>query len=93
MVSALSMVAWVTALIAFIAAGIAILPNGSDHPFPAEVGDALVTLYQWLYSFNFLFPVDTLVQVLVLGILVDVFARFVWPIIFWVMKTVTGGGQ
>lgn len=91
--STVAVFAWVTAVITFLVAGIALLPNGADHPFPAEVGSAIVTLYQWLYSFNFLFPVDTLVQVLVYGVAIDVFARFIWPIIFGVFKSITGAGQ
>jgi len=72
---------------------VALLPNGSDHPLPPELITATQTLYQWLYSLNGVLPVDTLAQVLGYAILIEIFTRLVWPIIFWVMKTITGAGQ
>jgi len=91
--SALSLAAWVTAVIAFVAIGIGLLPNGADYPFPPEFATAISTLYQWLYSFNMLLPVDTLAQILLYSVTLEIFIRFVWPIVLWVMKTITGGGQ
>lgn len=84
---------WIAAVIAFLATGIALLPNGADYPLPQEVVTATQSLYQWLYSLNSIFPVDTLVAVLGYAVLIEIFTKLVWPLIFWIFKTITGGGQ
>jgi len=89
--SLLTLGIWVVATVAFIVAGIALLPDGNDYPLPPEFATAIETLYTWLYSFNNLFPVDTLVQVLLYGVLLLIVTRILWPMIFFIIRLVTAG--
>jgi len=73
--------------------GVALLPNGADYPFPPQAVTAIQTAYHWMYSLNMLFPVDTLIQVAYYGIIITIFTKLVWPTVFWLFKTVTGGGE
>jgi len=91
--SLITLAIWITAVVAFLAAGIALLPNGSDHPLPPEIITATETLYSWLWSFNSIFPVDTLVQVLGYAVLIEIFTKILYPMVFWIIKTLTGGGE
>lgn len=86
-------VIWIGAMIVFVLIGIAFLPDGSAYPFPTEITTGIVTLYSWLYSLNALIPVATAAQIFVIGVVVEITTRLVWPLVSWVIKTFTGGGQ
>jgi len=73
--------------------GIALLPNGADYPYPTEATTAITTAYTYLYSLNLILPVDTLVLTSFYGITIMIVTRLVWPAVFWLFKTVTGGGE
>lgn len=85
-----TIVVWIGAVLAFIAGLIALLPSGDRYPFPEQVATGTETLYTWLYTFNSIFPVDTLIQVVMLAIVVEVVTRFVWPSLIWIFESVTG---
>jgi len=83
----------IIAAVAFITVGLALLPDGASHPLPQGVIDATTTLYSWLWSFNNIFPVDVLVQVVGYAVLISIITGIVWPIMFWIIKVVTGAGE
>jgi len=80
-------------VVALLFFGFSLWPDGANYPFPVEAYTATVTLYSWLLSFNMIFPVDTLATILAYSVLLQIFTRFVWPIIMWLLKVITGGGQ
>lgn len=89
-------VTWVASfllIVAFLTIGIALLPNGADHPLPPEAITATISVFQWLTAFNAILPVDTLIKVLGFGVLIQVVIRLIIPALSWVIKTITGGGQ
>jgi len=91
--SLLTLGIWIASVITLITAGVALLPNGSDHPLPPEIVTGTQTLYHWLYSFNNILPVDTLILVLGYAVLIEIFCRIVYPLIFWLIKVVSGAGE
>jgi len=91
--SLLTLGIWIASVLGLLSAGIALLPDGSAHPLPQGVIDATQTLYVWLYSFNNIFPVDVLIQVVGYAVLIEIFTRIVYPLIFWLLKVITGAGE
>jgi len=91
--SLLTLALWIAGVIAFVGTGLALLPAGADHPLPIEIITATQTLYTWLYSINNILPVDTLVTVLGYGVLIEIITRIIWPMVFWLIKVITGGGE
>jgi len=87
--SLLTLTLWVAGIIVFLAGGIALLPDGDLYPLPDAIITATQTLYIWLYSFNQIFPVDTLAQVLFYGVLITVTAKFVWPSLLFIFNKIT----
>jgi len=72
---------------AFILLGaFALLPDASDHVFPTEIATAITTLYQWLYSFNNIFPVGTLITVVSYTLGLEIVLNFLMPVIFWLIN-------
>jgi len=88
--SLLTLAIWVTIILAVMGGGFALLPDGSSFPFPPEIGTSIIQIYQWLYSFNALFPVDTLIRVLAYGVSVVLITRYALPLILWIIKTIRG---
>lgn len=84
---------WIAGVLVFLAAGVALLPDGSAHPLPPDVITATQTLYVWLWTFNNIFPVDTLMQVLKYGIYTEIVVRIFYPVIFYLIKVITGAGE
>jgi len=84
---------WVAGVFALIVAGIALLPNGADHPLPPEIASAMINLYHWLYSLNNILPVDTLIKVVGIAVLLEIFTRIVYPLVFTFIKWMSGSGQ
>jgi len=70
--------------------GFALLPDASQYPYPTEIATALVTLYTWLYSFNSIFPVDTLIVVVSYTLALEVIIMFLMPVVFWIMGQFRG---
>jgi len=85
--------AWGAFVLTLFAIAILILPNGADYPVPTEALDGIRTIYEWMYSFNLLFPVDTFIDVVYYGMWILVVTRVMWPFVFWLFKSLTGGGQ
>lgn len=80
-------------VVAVFALMIAVLPDGVDYPFPAEAAVLLRDSYTALYTLNILLPVDTFIEVIYYAFYMLTFTRVIYPIGFWLMKTVTGGGE
>jgi len=68
---------------ALLIGGFALLPNSTQYPYPTEIATALITLYSWLYSFNNIFPVDTLIVVVSYTLALEVVLTFLMPVVFW----------
>jgi len=88
--SLLTLAIWITGIIIFFSAGIALLPNGSDYPFPSQISTAIATIWQWLYSLNNILPVDTFAQVLFYGVIIRLITQYYWPTIDWLFKRIRG---
>jgi len=88
--SVLSLAIWITGILIFFSAGIALLPDGSSYPYPAEITTAITTIWQWMYSLNNIFPIDTFAEVLFYGVLVKLVTQYYWPTIDWLFKRIRG---
>jgi len=91
--AALPYAIWGAAMLTLLGIGLLLLPNGADYPFPVEATNTIETVYTWMYSLNMLLPVDTFAEVLYWGFVIIIFTDIIWPAVFWVFKTLTGGGQ
>jgi len=72
---------------------LAMLPRAETYPIPTNAITGIVEIYKWMYTLNMIMPVDTLAQVLFYVVVTLFFTRVVYPILFWVTMTLTGGGQ
>lgn len=84
---------YIAAIASMLGVMVAFLPSGVEHPLPTELVEATQTLYSWLLSFNEIFPVDTLMQVLVIGVFAKFLMGFVWPAVLWLFNGITGAGR
>jgi len=81
---------WISAIVAMLAGLVTVLPSGSEYPLPNEIVTATQTLYSWLLSFNNIFPVDTLVTILIYGLLIQVAIKILWPVLVFFFNSITG---
>jgi len=91
--AALPYAIWTAAVLSLLGIAMVLLPNGADYPLPAEAVSTIETVYEWMFSLNMLLPVDTLADVLFWAFTIIIFTDVIWPGIFWIFKTITGGGQ
>jgi len=88
--SLLTLGIYVAGLFVLLGALVVLLPNGTDYPLSPQFIEAIQTLYAWLYSFNNLFPVDTLVTILALSIFLEFLIKFVWKGALWIIHVLAG---
>jgi len=79
--------------LAVLSTGLALLPSAATYPVPAQAIDTMVEIYRWMYTLNMILPVDTLAQVIYYFVVIIFFTRLVYPAVFWIIMTLTGGGQ
>jgi len=84
---------WVTGIVVFLGGMVALLPPASSYPYPADITTAITTLYQWLYSFNHILPVDTMITILKYSIVLAFLTRLLWPSLVWIFESLTGTGR
>lgn len=68
-----------------VAAILYVLPDGGT--FPPQVGAAISTMYYYLRSIDFIIPYDTLVAVVTIGLLWELFC-FVWWLVHWILRKI-----
>jgi len=78
----------------FINALLSLLPSSpvAGGGLPTEVITAIASVYSWINAFSFLFPVDTLFEVLTLAIGFYV-SIFFFKLINWIINKVRGSGS
>lgn len=77
---------YLVALFVVLTAIIAFLPSGASHPLPNELVEGTTAIFQWLWAFNDIFPVDTLFQTVWYGVLITITLKIVWPSLIWVFN-------
>jgi len=55
-----------------------------------EITTAINTLYQWLYSFNNILPVDTVITILKYSLVIAFITKLLWPSLLWIFESITG---
>jgi len=58
-------------------------------PLPTGITDALTLIWSYINMFSFLFPVDTLLTVLVLALLYHIIFLF-WDMGLWIIGVIRG---
>jgi len=71
---------------ALVIGAINLLPPGSQHPLPVEIGDSIALIFGYLYALNILLPVDTLFLVAGYAIAIKTFTKIVYPIVLWLLR-------
>jgi len=68
-----------------VTAILGILPDGGA--FPSSVGEAIGWIFAFLRSYDFILPYSTLMTVLTIGLVWELFL-FVWWFVHWVLRKI-----
>ena len=69
------------------------LPSASQYPYSPEVTEAINTLYSWLFHFNSIFPVDTLMDILQISMVYLVVFKLIMPFTIKIIGYVAGSNR
>jgi len=84
---------WIVAFLGFMTGLWVILPDASAYPFPDEFETGITTLYGYLYNLNTIAPVYETILVVTVIIALESAVFIIWPIVLWVIRTVSGIGK
>lgn len=62
-----------------------ILPNGA--PFPTEFIDGMRSLWNTIWAWDFIFPVQTFINCVTIGVSFWVFV-LVWRLVHWILRKI-----
>jgi len=72
-------------LATFINVSVSLLPTGS--PFPPEIAAGMTTIWSNLKGWDFLLPIDTILQALIVAFFFWSFV-LVWRLVHWVLRKI-----
>lgn len=81
---------FIIAVVVLFFAFINILPSLAEYPLPIGFETALNTVLDYAYSFDFLFPIDTLLQVFFFALTFHFFVLF-FRLLKWVVHFIRSG--
>jgi len=69
----------IVAFLTLVSIGYAKLPDASEYPLPSVITEAITLIYGYITAFDDILPFDTLLQVLLYGIVIQGISRLVIP--------------
>lgn len=80
---------YVFGVMALLGILIALLPAGTDYPFPPQVATMLTTVIGYGMMFNTILPIQELLWAMKNGMMIAFFSRLIWPSAMWIFRAIT----
>lgn len=88
---AIQFLQWAT-IAALVGAAYLLLPSAESYPLPNEVGDAIALFASYMKTFEFIFPVTLLFNLVALTVTFEI-VIFVFKRAIWIISLYSGSGR